>query len=148
MEKKTLYTFCEGFVNDRIARISKAITDIEVGLSSETKSSAGDKHETGRAMLQLEREKAGQQLAQAEQMKSLLTKVPLEGKSKNIGLGSMIRTSGDGYFLAISAGKYADENGTVFCISLQTPIGKLLLGKTVGDTILFRGKAIEILEIE
>ena len=81
-------------------------------------------------------------------MKSLLTKVPLEGRSTNIGLGSMIRTSGDGYFLAISAGKYTDENETVFCISLQTPIGKLLLGKTVGDTILFRGKAIEILEIE
>ncbi len=38
-------------------------------LFSETKSSAGDKHETGRAMLQLEMEKTSQQLAVINQMK-------------------------------------------------------------------------------
>ena len=47
-------------------------------LDSESKSSAGDKHETGRAMLQLEMEKAGQQLQEVEKMKLILEKIQSE----------------------------------------------------------------------
>ena len=57
--KEALHASCVGFVEDRLETIQKTIQDIQMSLTSETKSSAGDKHETGRAMLQLEREKAG-----------------------------------------------------------------------------------------
>lgn len=64
--KKDAYNFCVLFVNERLARIQGQIKELETALTSETKSSAGDKHETGRAMIQLEREKLGQQLAELE----------------------------------------------------------------------------------
>ncbi|WP_394748168.1 3-oxoacyl-ACP synthase [Spongiimicrobium salis] len=148
MEKELLYAFCQDFVNARITRIQQTIADVATALTSETKSSAGDKHETGRAMLQLEREKAGQQLAEAEKMKSLLAKVPKERSAESIGLGSLVKCSEGFYFLAISAGEYTYGAERVYCISAQTPIGKLLLGKAIGDTIVFRGKEIRILDIQ
>ena len=64
--KRQLYSQCVDFVEERLSNIQNQIRAIQESLTSETKSSAGDKHETGRAMLQLEREKAGQQLAEVE----------------------------------------------------------------------------------
>ncbi len=146
--KKELFEFCETFVVDRVTRIRKNMADIQEALTSETKSSAGDKHETGRAMLQLEREKLGHQLAKAEEMKQVMAKVHLQENMKIIGLGSCVTTSKGNYFLAISAGAFTNKDISIFCISIGTPIGKLLLGKTIGEVIVFKGEKIEILEIE
>lgn len=145
--KQNLYDFCQSFIEGRISRIQNNIRDIQESLASETKSSAGDKHETGRAMLQLEREKLGQQLAEAEKMAHVMAKMTLKEASEIIGLGSWVRTVKDTYYLAISAGEYKGDGNRVFCISLGTPIGMLLRGKSVGDTFDFNGKKIEILEI-
>jgi len=145
--KQTLYDFCQSFIESRISRIQNNIRDVQQSLTSETKSSAGDKHETGRAMLQLEREKLGQQLSEAEKTKAILSKVRLEKKSKTAGLGSMVKTSKAGYFLAISAGRFEDDDTDLFCISTETPIGRLLLGKSAGDSFVFNNKTIEILSV-
>jgi len=146
-QKQELLEFCRDFVHKRIARIQQNIADIQTALTAETKSSAGDKHETGRAMVQLEREKLGQQLAEAEKMHQTLLKVPLKPLSDHVGTGSWVRTTTAQYFLAISAGKCTVTNNVVYCISAATPIGKLLLGKAVGESINFNGRQMQILEI-
>ncbi|WP_276168719.1 3-oxoacyl-ACP synthase [Zobellia alginiliquefaciens] len=148
IEKEELHQFCLTFVTERISRIHKNIEDVQTSLSSETKSSAGDKHETGRAMLQLEREKLGQQLAEAEKMKQVLSKVPKEASNKVIGLGSWVITSKAEYFLAISAGEFKEMDRSVYCISAATPIAKLLFAKKVGDTVSFNNQEIKIIEIK
>lgn len=145
--KQQLYNFCKSFVEDRVARIQKRIKDVQEALASDTKSSAGDKHETSRAMLQLEREKLGQQLAEAEKMRQILAKVDPERYKDPIGLGSCVKTSKADYFLAISAGEYKNGTASVFCISTGTPIGQLLMGKSVGDTIKFNNEGIKILSL-
>lgn len=116
-------------------------------MQSETKSSAGDKHETGRAMLQLEREKLGQQLLEAERNKALLNKVHIDIKQNSIGLGSLVHTSTNSYFIAISSGEYKMGNINIYCISAATPIGKLLLGKGKGARVAFKNETIEIEEV-
>jgi len=146
-EKETLYNFCVSYINERLVRIQKNIAGIQESLTSETKSSAGDKHETGRAMLQLEREKLGNQLAEAEKTKQLLGKVPIENTNVIVGLGSYVQTSKSNYFIAISAGQFKDKTLKAYCISPNTPIGKLLLGKSVSDVVEFNGEQIKILEI-
>ncbi len=145
--KKALYNFCQQYSLDRVIRIEKRIIEVQLALTSETKSSAGDKHETGRAMLQLEREKLGQQLAEAEQMKLVLAKVPLASTTNVCSLGSLVYTEKETYYLAISAGEYRAKDSRVYCISAATPIGQLLLGKKVEDTFMFRGKERQIKEI-
>ena len=146
--KQTLFLFCQAFVEGRIARIQKGISSIQEALVSETKSSAGDKHETGRAMLQLEREKLGQQLSEIEKVKQILVKVPTEKSASIIGLGDLVKTSQADYYLAISAGEFKGKKRSVFCISMATPIGRLLVGKSVGDVAIFNGQEIKILKIE
>jgi len=69
--KENLYQQCVLTVENRFKTIQEIISSHQKSLNSETKSSAGDKHETGRAMLQLEMEKAGQQLASIQQMKEI-----------------------------------------------------------------------------
>lgn len=136
--KKKLFNKCSVALEARLSVISKTISDLETSLQSETKSSAGDKHETGRAMVQLEREKAGQQLAELQKSKTLLQKIDYSLKHHNVALGSIVFTSQHNYFISISEGKIDVESITFYAISPQSPIAKLLLGKTEGDTIIFR----------
>ncbi len=142
--KQKLLDQCQYNIDQRLQRIQQTITDIQESLSSETKSSAGDKHETGRAMLQLEREKAGQQLAEVQKLQEILVKIDISTSSDNARLGSLVFTTQGNYFLSISIGELSIDNTSFFAIAANTPIGKLLLGKTIGDTFSFNGKEISI----
>lgn len=139
---------CRGFVNKRLKTVEEIIKSNQKALSSETKSSAGDKHETGRAMLQLEMEKAGQQLAGIVVMKTILSKIDISKTTKKAHLGSVIYTTSANYFLSISAGKLVIDDVIFFAISVSSPIGKQLLGKKVNDDFTFNGKKITILKLE
>lgn len=145
--KEQLYNLCSEFIDNRLLTVNKTISDIQNSLQSETKSSAGDKHETGRAMLQLEREKAGHQLSEIEKQKQILQKINIAPKHQKVILGSVVKTSKSNYFIAISAGEIEGENSKFYAISAETPIAKLLWSKSVGDTIQFRDSAFNILEI-
>lgn len=145
--KEDLYNTCEVFIDNRLKTVQHTIDDIQKSLTSETKSSAGDKHETGRAMLQLEREKAGNQLAEIQKIKETLAKIGTTKTSDIVNLGSVVYTSNLNYFISISAGELKAGNETFYAISPSTPIGQLLLGKTVGDSISFRNQEFIINEV-
>ncbi len=146
--KKELFLYCKAYADARGERIQRQIEILQEGLQSETKSSAGDKHETGRAMLQLEREKLGQQFALITQMKTVLHKIKMDATHAIVHLGSLVHTTRGSYYLAISAGVYELGNVKVFCVSLRTPIGQLLLGKKDGDQLILNGETSTILGIE
>lgn len=143
--KQQLLNACFHFIEKKHTTISKSIASNKSDLFSETKSSAGDKHETGRAMIQLEMEKSGQQLAEVQIMQESLSKIDIEKDSKFACLGSLVITTKGTYFLAISVGKVVVEVHEYFVISAQSPIGKQLLGNKVGDFIPFNGA--EILDV-
>src|SRR5690606_20313898 len=136
------------YVSCRLAKLRTLIKSLEVSLHSQTKSSAGDKHETGRAMVQLEREKTGRQLFEAERLEKLISKVSIENPSEVIKLGSLVTTSQVNYFIAISVGKVEVKNASYYAIAPDTPIGKLLMGKKVEDEVIFNEACFRILKIE
>lgn len=145
--KEAALAHCTAFVTGRLDRLAQQTKAISDALVSETKSSAGDKHETGRAMLQLEREKLGAQLAEAEKMQALLHKVPRSTRFTSVGLGALVITNTSAYYIAVSAGEMSYEKQKVYCVSPATPIGKLLLGKQVGDSLSFQSKEIKIMTV-
>lgn len=147
MLKKTLFQHCADHLNESLDLFEQRKSDLLVALASESKSSAGDKHETGRAMLQLEREKLGEQIKETERNLKLL--LPLENhvSSKTITIGSVVRTDQLSYYIAVSTPELKVDKTTYYCISAQSPIGKLLLGKKVGETISFNHKTSSIIEI-
>jgi len=142
--KQQLYNQCIAFVESRLQTIQKGIQEIQESLTTETKSSAGDKHETGRAMLQLEREKIGQQLADTQKLKEMLSKIVSDKTTDTVSLGSVVYTNQANYYIAISAGELTLGDNNFYAISANTPIAQLLLGKTVGDVISFREQRFEI----
>lgn len=145
--KEKLYIECESFIDHRLKNVQNTINQIQKALLSETKSSAGDKHETGRAMLQLEREKAGQQLAEVQKTKDILSKLDPNKSSDIACLGSVIYTNKINYFIAISAGALKENKEVFYAISPNTPIAKLLLAKRKGDIIEFKGEKFIIKKI-
>ena len=145
--KEELYKRCSDFVEQRLDTIRKTIEEIQESLTSETKSTAGDKHETGRAMLQLEREKAGNQLAEIQKLKAVLSKVDILKQSDVVSLGSLVYTTKSNYFIAISAGEIRVDEKQFYAISPNTPIGKLLLGKTTNDEVVFNSFTFKIIHI-
>ena len=145
--KQALHDSCALFTQNRLDTINKTISELQESLTSETKSSAGDKHETGRAMVQLEREKAGHQLAQIQKVNQLLAKISTEKTSKIIGLGSVVYTTKANYYIAISAGELEVDAQKFYAIAANTPIAQLLLGKTIGDDIVFRAQNFSITNV-
>ena len=143
--KKILLKECFDVVLQKEETILHAIQSNKNDLFSETKSSAGDKHETGRAMIQLEMEKASQQLLVVTEMKDVLKKLSIEKTTEIIKLGSLIKTTKATYFLAVSVGKITVENEDYLVVSTNSPIGNQLLGKKVGEIIAFN--SAKILEI-
>lgn len=141
--KRQLKEACERFVNRRLETVSKVMSSGRDSLNSETKSSAGDKHETGRAMIQLEMEKAGQQLQNIQAMQTTLNKIGLDS-SDVARLGSLVHTNKGQYYLSISAGSLHIADQNYFAVSLSSPIGKFLLGKRAGDTEILNGMSIKI----
>lgn len=142
--KLALFKQCETFVDEQIKTVQAVLADIKVDLESETKSSAGDKHETGRAMLQLEREKAGAQLAEKEKLRENLSKIDILKSAAVISLGSIVFTSKYNYYISISAGEIKQDSDSFYAISPNTPMGKALVSKKIGDSVCFRDQVFVI----
>jgi hypothetical protein len=142
--KKHIYNYCLEFVESRLKTIKNSIFELQQSLDTETKSSAGDKHETGRAMLQIELEKAGNQLLEIQKTKDILKKTDITKSSEIICLGSLVFTSKSNYFIAISAGNISVDDQQFYTISMDTPMGQLLTAKRIGDEVFFRDEKIKI----
>ncbi len=134
-------------INTQIETIQKSIQSIQDSKENETKSSVGDKYETGRAMLHLEQDKLEAQLSNGYFSKTKLETLKSIATLDKVGSGSLVFTNKSTYYLAIGIGKVLLENDTYLVVSPSAPIGKLLVGKSVGDSITFNGNRIEILDI-
>ena len=146
VNKEELLKRCVQLIDDKLENIQQAINSYQQDLNSETKSSAGDKHETGRAMLQLEMEKLGQQYQTVLSQKNMLRKIETSPKTK-AQIGSLVVANGVYYFLASSIGQVKYEEKTFMVISINSPIGQLLIGKQKDDCFVFNGKQLKIDEV-
>lgn len=114
---------------------------------NESKSSVGDKYETGRTLMQLEVEKNRVQLNRTESLKNEISNIKKSQKNKQIEFGSLVITPQNNYFISAAIGMVKLDHKNYYCISLASPIGKLLHGKKTGDEFNFRGNTIQILDI-
>ena len=145
--KEELYKACKTFVVEKQSTLHHIMTSNQKALENESKSSAGDKHETGRAMLHLEMEKASQQISVINSMQETLEKIDMNAVSDHVKLGSLILTDRGNYYLSISAGLIKLNNEEFYAVSASSPIGRLLLGLKSGLAINVAGKEIQILDV-
>jgi transcription elongation GreA/GreB family factor len=145
--KKELFDHCLELVEQRIKNASLAMQAAQEAANSEEKSSAGDKYETGRAMAQLERDKAAQQLREAMLLKNTLTSITLKTSTHQVTSGSLVITDLTHFFIAISVGRLTAANDDFLVVAPATPVGRLLMGLRSGEQFTFNNRVHTIREI-
>ncbi len=112
----------------------------------EGKSSAGDKHETGAAMLHLEMEQLGKQLEELKRQREEVVRWSPENVTagKRVVMGSLIGTTSGLYYMITGYGRLNFHSQDVYIIGPSSPMGKALLGKCAGDNFEW-GKACGVI---
>ncbi len=145
--KKKLHKLCIEIVQQKIDVAKQAMDSAQQSANQEEKSSAGDKYETGRAMAQIERDQAAQQLDEALKLKNVLDQINPTASFNQVGLGSLVITEQNQFYISISLGKLEVSGKEYFAISLQSPIGKLLTSQIEGSTFIFNKQKQTILTV-
>ncbi len=138
--KQEIYIKLIASLDKKIEQAQESISLVKESRDNDTKSSAGDKFETGREMMQIEIDKSEAQLAKSLNLKSDLSKIDLDKECSSVEFGSLVETNNGSYFISIGVGKLTVDNKDFFVISLASPIGKALYQKEVGVSFKFQGK--------
>ena len=137
--KEKVYACCMKKLNDKIQNLQDALDDLKSGAENDVKSSAGDKHETEGAMIQLEKEKISRQLDETLRQKSDLEKIDIAAASPEIASGSLIKANNMYFFLGIALGKINVDDKQVIAFSLHSPVGQKMAGLKAGDAPSING---------
>jgi transcription elongation GreA/GreB family factor len=149
-------SICRELLRQRQAEYAQELINLDAAAATETKSSAGDKYETGREMIAQTRQLMERNLVETETALAILDRMAsqtsasevLAPKTIKVGFGSLVETSDGLYLLGISLGEVAIDPGLkVIAISLASPLGKVLFGKAQGDRVPWKGHSLEILGI-
>jgi transcription elongation GreA/GreB family factor len=136
--KKVIHTKILDHINSKINWIERDIISSISSRDSDTKSSVGDKHETSRAKIQVEVDRLNRQLNNLKQQQNILSNIKWDKNFNKVNIGALVETNKGTYFISIAAGKIQIENNDYYLISLASPIGQLLSGKSIGDDFKFR----------
>ena len=142
--KIQLYQYCMEYVQGRIDSFKKAMNEAQEAANEESKSSAGDKYETGRAMMQLERDKNARQLAEALQLQKVLHQIQPQKENLQVTLGSLVFTNKGNYYIAISAGKIELDREIYYAIAANTPLALKLNNLKLNEEVLFNSQLYTI----
>ena len=122
-------------INEKFNALQLILNELNDSAKNETKSTAGDKHETALAMLQIEQENTRNKLKEATEQKLQLDRIDINLKSEKIIKGSLIKTNHGYLFLSIALGKITVEHQQIIALSPQSPLGLKLVGAKINDEI-------------
>ncbi len=146
--RKLLFDHCENNINFKLKSYLKIDQELLKSLNEETKSSAGNKHETTRAMIQIEREKNSHRIKEIEVLKKNLVLVKsIKPSETDVKIGSIIFTSNNNYFICIPSEIYSSDTNKIYCVSPKSPIAKAYFGKKIGDIVNFNKNESKIEKI-
>ncbi len=138
--KEQLYTLCDRYIRSHEEEITKIITEVREAANNETKSSAGDKYETGRETMQQEIDLNLTRLNELKKLKAVMERITPTQTGMATMPGSVVYTDRGNYYIAISAGLLKVDGIPYYAISAASPIGSILMGQKAGDSFTFNGK--------
>ena len=138
--KEAAYGQCRRIMTEKADQLKARLLDLKDSISNDTKSTAGDKHETARAHLQIEQEQVSKQLAEALAQLSVLDTIDTKIATAAITKGSLIRTNNGYFFMSIPVGKMLVNDETIIALSPQSPLGMRFIGLKAGDATEMNGR--------
>ena len=146
--KPALHAACRAYLQQRIDAAQAAMQAAQESANSETKSSAGDKYETGRAMAQEERNRNAVQLREALNLQAELLRIDPAKPCDTVRPGALVATSLGRFYLSISAGRLTVGGTDYFAVAPAAPVAAALSGKRVGEPATFNNKPVQITAIQ
>lgn len=147
MKKPELHALCTALLEQKLSDLAKSIQDVRESVASDTKSSMGDKYETAREMAQQELGKLQQQEAITRQLLLGLKTLDATKVCNTVTAGALVKTDKMWFYLAAGIGKVEMGQENMMVISLQSPLGRALNGKSAGETAQVNGVIYRILEV-
>ena len=148
MLKQKIYSHYLQVINDKVKSLQNILADLKESGTNETKSTAGDKHETALAMLQIEQANVRAQLKNMLEQKAVIEKINPALSLASIVNGSLVKTNFGYFFMSAALGKAVVDGITVTALSQQSPLGKLLTGLKVGGSAVINNNSYIIESIE
>ena len=146
--KSRCLAHCIKVATEKVNALESEMAAMRHAVQTESKSTAGDKHETGRAMIHLEQEKLHSQLAEAQQLLAEMEQIKPGKAFETIQKGALVQTDRTTFFVAVGLCKISAEGKDIFVISPQSPIGKQMLGKRSGESFNMNGTEYVITSVE
>ncbi len=147
MNRKEIKQLVLTVLNNQIAAIQNQISLLSEDAQNDAKSSAGDKHETGLAMMHLEQEKLNAKLAALLDMQQIALKLSENKTVEKVVLGSIVKTNKAVFYISVPIQPVNHNNTRVFCVSVHAPLVQNLLNKEIGAEITFNNISHKIIEI-
>ena len=135
-------------VSRKIERIKAELDGLNDGNAQNSKSTAGDKHDTERAMVHLEIEKLSKSLSVEYAIKNDLEQIKPDRVNSVVSNGSLVETSRGIFLIGAACGKVSVYSTSVFCISAHSPLAIELNAKSVGDVAQVNGNDFQIKSIQ
>jgi hypothetical protein len=145
--KNRLKRWALDHIGKRISAAGEAIEQAQQAANQEEKSSAGDKYETGRAMGHLQKDMHARQLAESVRELASLHAINTDLLCTAASPGALVRGTEIVFFIAAGLGKQQLDGQTIFFLSPQAPLARILKDKKPGDSFVFNGSTFQILEI-
>ncbi len=146
--KEKIYQTAIAQVKDKINLLKAERKAINDGILEDTKSSAGDKFETGRETMSQDIMTVEKQLKQAVfEFDELCRLQAIKEASSTVQEGSLVKLGSDTYLISISLGQITVDGQKLFMLSKNSPLGEILVGHKKNDQVEFRGKSIQITEL-
>ena len=145
--KKLLHAKCIELSQSKIDVCTDVLSQLNEAKTGETKSSAGDKFETSREMLQGEEDRTTATLSNAVVLKKSLDQINPENVSSKVEIGALVICSKLNYYLSVGLGKIELGDNKYWAISMASPLAKQMRGKTKGENYSFKGAVHTITDI-
>lgn len=127
-------------LHKRAGELKSSMEDLVKGRENDSKSSAGDKHETAMAMMQIELSNLGQNLHSLEVQIEQVNRIGLKGSTSYVTQGSLVLLENDWLFIIAASTKAIIDGVTINFISPSAPVALLILGKSEGEVVMINSK--------
>ncbi|KMQ65415.1 hypothetical protein ACM46_05830 [Chryseobacterium angstadtii] len=145
MNKQELLNIIKTKIAEKIRYFETLIAETRAS-SNDTKSSMGDKYETGREMLQQEINNLQRQLNESLNQQSVIQKINTE-PSEKVQNGALVKTDKGLFYIAASLGEIVSENQKIMTVSAESPLVKAMYGKKAGEEFTINNITQTILNI-
>ncbi|NQV52713.1 MAG: hypothetical protein HQ500_05985 [Flavobacteriales bacterium] len=123
------------------------LLELQSSNASNAKSTAGDKHDTERAMTHMEMATLSQQVDAEKRLLHELEALERQATHETVGPGCIVQTQRHNLFIGLAFGNMVVEGWPITGISVHSPLGKELLGLAKGETCSVNGMVHSVEQI-